>query len=158
MTKEVGDNAGVTVPPPLVYLGFLLVGPLLDRLLGWGKLNLGLPIALMIGALVAIAGLAIGLSALLRFRAAGTPPEPWKPSTIFVASGMYLHTRNPMYLGMALIMGGLGLMLRSPAALALVPAAMLAIDGFVIAREEKYLVRTFGDSYRAYRQRVRRWL
>lgn len=149
------DHAGVRFPPPFVFLGFLMLGLLLDRLGGWPKLP---PALYYPGIAVVLAGLGLLLSALSGFRRAGTRPEPWQPSSSIVEHGPYRFTRNPMYLGMALLMLGLALIAASTAALALVPVAVIAIDRCVIVREEAYLQRKFGDAYGAYCGRVRRWL
>jgi protein-S-isoprenylcysteine O-methyltransferase Ste14 len=63
-----------------------------------------------------------------------------------------------MYVGMALVMLGLGLIIGSPMSLAMVGVALLIIDRFVIRREEAYLEAKFGAEYRNYRERVHRWL
>lgn len=158
MSSPAEDNPGVRFPPPFVFLGFVLLGPLLDRLLGLApialpRLLVGTAALLFLGG-----GLALALTAIRRFGVAGTRVEPWAPSSAIVQDGVYRFTRNPMYVGMAPLAVGLALLVRSPGALLLVPLAVLSIDRFVIPREEAYLERRFGDSYREYRSRVRRWL
>ena len=152
------DSAGVRFPPPLVFLGLLLLGLAAERLTGRLSFGLGRTVALAAGAALVVAGLALILAAAGRFRRAGTRPEPWQPSTALVAAGVYRFTRNPMYLGMALVHAGLAFAFDGPLALAALPLALLVIDAQVIAREERYLEAKFGEAYRAYRQRVRRWL
>lgn len=95
---------------------------------------------------------------MLRFRDASTSIVPVRPSTALVTSGPYQLTRNPMYVGMAFLYAGLALLLGVIWALALLPAVLLAVDRIAIAREESYLEAKFGAEYRAYRDRVRRWL
>jgi protein-S-isoprenylcysteine O-methyltransferase Ste14 len=104
------------------------------------------------------AGLGLDFWSVALFRRAGTSPLPFRPATSFVARGPYRFTRNPMYVGMTLLLAGVGLMLgRAWIALsALVGAGFLHL--YAIPREERYLERTFGESYRDYRRRVRRWL
>ena len=102
-----------------------------------------------IGLIVASLGL---------FRRSRTRPEPWAPASALVESGLYRRTRNPMYLGMASIHGRIALALGSMAA-ALMLLPVLAIMNFaIVPREEAYLERRFGEDYRAYRSRTRRWL
>ena len=158
MSEASSDNAGVRFPPPLVFLGFVLLGPLLDQLLGMPALVL--PHAPKMSVAIVLIGLGLGvvLSAIRRFSAAGTRVEPWAPSTQFVASGVYGVTRNPMYLGMAVMSVGLALAIESIGALFLIVPAVLAVDRFVIRKEEAYLSSKFGAEYDSYRQRVRRWL
>ena len=83
---------------------------------------------------------------------------PMKPTTALVTSGPYRVTRNPMYVGMAFLYAGLALSLGVIWALALLPAVLLMVDRLVIAREERYLEAKFGEEYRDYKRRVRRWL
>ena len=153
-----GDNPGVIAPPPLIFLGGLLVGFALDLLVL--RLATGLPVALRYGlavVLLAIGGALIA-AALGRFRTAGTRPEPWQPSTAVVSERVYGFTRNPMYLGMALVYVAVSLAADSVAALRLLPPVLLALRYGVIAREERYLDAKFGDGYRRYKASVRRWL
>jgi protein-S-isoprenylcysteine O-methyltransferase Ste14 len=158
MSPQDEDHPGVRFPPPFVFLGFVLLGPLVDRLFRLEPIELP-PLVVGAAALLLIGGgVGLALAAVRRFGAAGTRVEPWAPSSAIVQDGVYRFTRNPMYVGMALLAAGLALMSRSPGALLLVPLAVLSIDRFVIPREESYLERRFGDAYRDYCRRVRRWL
>jgi protein-S-isoprenylcysteine O-methyltransferase Ste14 len=118
----------------------------------------GAPIDSGGGAICIVIWLALDGSAMLRFRSARTSMVPMKPSTALVTSGPYLATRNPMYVGMAFLYAGLALLLGVIWSLAFLPAVLLMVDRFVIAREERYLEAKFGEEYRAYKGRVRRWL
>lgn len=150
------DNPGVWLPPPLMILAGLGVGLAVDGRLTPPDLN-AVPL-IVAGLAAAVAGLMLGISALGLFHHKGTKPEPWKPSSALVADGVYRFTRNPMYLGMMLIYAGIALIVGGPwTAAALVPV-FLIFNVYVIAREEAYLERRFGDVYIAYRSRVRRWL
>ncbi len=84
--------------------------------------------------------------------------DPWRASSALVTSGPYRFTRNPMYLGMASLYAGIALAFGLLWSLALLLAVLVVIDRGVIAREERYLERRFGDEYRIYKQQVRRWL
>ena len=83
---------------------------------------------------------------------------PWDAPRRFVAVGPYRLVRNPMYLGVASIVLGEAILLRSPSLLVYLAALAAAWHLFVILWEEPSLERTFGDEYRAYRARVPRWL
>ncbi|HYC32487.1 MAG TPA: methyltransferase [Gemmatimonadales bacterium] len=109
------------------------------------------------GALIVI-GLALSGAVVYHFGRAGTPVTPLRATRRLVVSGPYRLSRNPDYLGQALLAAGLGL-LFAPAwvLVALVPALGLVRYG-VIAREESYLERRFGEEYRRYCRRVRRWI
>ncbi len=153
-----GDNPGVIAPPPLLFLGALATGAALD--FGLVRVSTGLPgwfrlgvCAVLVAATVALLGGAFG-----RFRRAGTHVEPWRPSTALVTDGVYRRTRNPIYLGMALAYVGLALALDSVVALVLLAPLLALLQIGVVAREERYLERKFGDDYRRYRASVRRWL
>ncbi|MGI9083774.1 MAG: methyltransferase family protein [Aeromicrobium sp.] len=100
----------------------------------------------------------LGGGATRRFARAGTAVIPFRPSTALVTTGPFRFTRNPMYLGMAVLQAGLSLAFGLMWALAMVPVAVLAVDRLVIAREEPYLERRFGADYIAYKSRVRRWI
>lgn len=151
-------HAGVVAPPPLLYLGALLAGLGLDRLAGLPDLGPETLPRLLAGGALGLAGAAVALPALLGFRRAGTHAEPWKPSSALVTGGVYRVTRNPMYLGLSLLYLGLALAAGSLGALALLPPLLLLVRYGVIGREERYLEARFGEDYRAYRSRVRRWL
>jgi protein-S-isoprenylcysteine O-methyltransferase Ste14 len=154
----VRDTAGVVAPPPLLFFGGLALALAFD--FGVGRVRIGLPDAARFGAGAALAAAAMGLAtaALLRFRRAGTAVEPWRPSTALVTDGVFRRTRNPIYLAMALLYAGAALAADSAPALVLLPAVLALVQIGVIAREERYLERRFGDDYRRYRAAVRRWL
>lgn len=164
MTHETGgtETAGVVARPPLLFLGALVLGFVLDHLV-----RLPFPIgrigaAHWISAAVAGASIALGIAVFAAgirgFTNAATPVQGTKPSLALVTSGIHGWSRNPIYVGMFLIYAGLGLVVRSPWILILVlPLAVIMRYG-VVGREEAYLERRFGDAYRDYKARVRRWL
>jgi protein-S-isoprenylcysteine O-methyltransferase Ste14 len=147
------DSAGVKFPPPLVFLGALLIGLALDG----PRLPFGHNLENMLGWLGIVAGMGIILTALGLFRRAGTNAEPWKTSTSIVTDGVYRWTRNPMYLGMALTYAGIALVCDSLAALILLVPVVFVIQRQVIEAEEAYMEARFGEPYRAYKASVRRW-
>ncbi|GAA0649904.1 methyltransferase family protein [Brevundimonas lenta] len=152
------DRPGVLAPPPLIYLSFLLVGWLLTHVVADPGLGLEPQVrryaafALIIGGLV-LEGVAVG-----QFRSIGTRPEPWKPTTALVTNGLYRFSRNPIYIGFALMYAGFATAMDSLIALALVLPCLVVVDRFVILPEERYLSGKFGADYDAYRSKVRRWL
>jgi protein-S-isoprenylcysteine O-methyltransferase Ste14 len=151
-------NAGVIAPPPLIFLSGLGFGLLLDRAAKLPALPVDQPIAWAGAGLLAVAGMMLIASALRLFARTGTPPEPWKPTAALATGGVYRFTRNPMYLGMALLLAAIAVGLRSFGIAAFWPVVVLVVDRFVIAREERYLDHLFGAPYAAYRGKVRRWL
>lgn len=157
LIKPDEDSAKVTFPPPFIYLGVLVLGLLADWLLGL-SLPLEQPVRFAALGMLAVLGLAIGLPAQARFSRAGTDVKPWKTTSAIVREGVFRFTRNPMYLGMALLYLGLALGFASVAALVLFPVLVAVIQTGVIAREERYLEAKFGDDYRSYKAAVRRWI
>ena len=158
LIKADADSAAIMFPPPVVYAGMLLTGGLLDRLVGVERFWLGWPIVSIIVMLLGIPAIYLLGNALRAFLKVGNNPEPWKEATAFIASGPYCYTRNPMYLGMALAYLTIALAAGSWGAIALLPVTLWLITRFVIAPEEAYLARKFGQTYLDYKGNVRRWI
>lgn len=149
------DSPGVHIPPPLFYVAAIGGGALLRR---YAPLTIGGGPVRMVAAWLCVA-LFVGLFAwsLRWFARQNTTFIPDKPANALVLDGPFRFTRNPLYLAMALLTIGAGLWLDTWWVLVLLPSAVLAVDRFVIAREEAYLRRRFGADYDAYTARVRRW-
>lgn len=155
-SEKVPDHAGVRVPPPLIFLGFLLVGLWYDSPWFEGKLaDSGLTIA---GGILALMGIALIVIAAPRHKKVGSNVEPWKPTTVIITTGIYGYSRNPIYLGMAMGHGGLAICGGSLGALVTLIFSILVIQNYVIAREERYLDAKFGNAYLDYKARVRTWI
>lgn len=150
------DAVGLHCPAPVIYAGVFVLGLLLNRFAP----PAGLPFALrLLGWLLVVAGIgAVGLPAVVTMRRAGTSPNPARPVTAFVAGGPYRFTRHPMYLGMAVVYAGAALAANVVWVLVLLPVAMAIVQQGAMVREEEYMARRFGESYRAYMRRVRRWI
>ena len=155
-----GDTAGVVGPPPLIYLGFLVAGWLLGHLWPAAIAGDSVPPAgrIAAGALVALPGILVAIAGLRQFRRAGTQVRPDRPTTALVVTGIYRYSRNPLYLALTLMYAGIALALDSLWALAFLVPVLLVIRYGVIAREEAYLERKFGEDYRRFKAQVRRWL
>ncbi|MFN3835149.1 MAG: methyltransferase family protein [Glycocaulis sp.] len=146
------------VPPPLVVLT--------TGALAWGaaKLTPGLAVSFIaqapLGLLIAALGVTFAAAGLLAFRKARTTVSPIDPgaASALVVTGIYNRTRNPMYLGMALILLGWTVILGHPAGLAATALFILYIDVFQIRPEERALQALFGEAFTRYCARVRRWL
>jgi protein-S-isoprenylcysteine O-methyltransferase Ste14 len=150
------DTLGPVLHPLILPVGVLVVGLLLQRLVPFASMPRGLTLPL--GALFAILGAGLMRSAAGLFHRAGTTPNPTKPTTALVTDGIYRHTRNPMYVGVSSLYLGLALLLNSAWAVLLVVVVVGLLDVAVVRREERFLAARFGDAYRDYRGRVRRWL
>jgi len=158
-TKTKRDRGpGVVVPPPLIFAATLGVGIALDHFITQWILPLGTIARYGLALLAMIIGATLIALALGLFRKANTRPEPWQPTSALVSDGIYRFTRNPMYLGMAFVYGAIALAFASVSALLLLPPLLLVIRYGVIAREEAYLAAQFGEDYRRYQAKVRRWL
>ncbi len=149
-------GAAVKVPPPLLVFVVLLLAYALNAIIPF-------PIGSSPGLefagyfLVGISLLIIGLSSWL-FRSLNTRIEPWKPTTTMITTGFFAISRNPIYLSLCVACIGVGMILQSWwVVFSVIPAALLLYH-FVIAREEAYLERKFGEAYVQYKARVRRWL
>ncbi len=110
------------------------------------------------GLLLLLAGLAILVDAFARFALVGHgTPSPTHPPERLIVSGLYRHTRNPMYLALLAVVLGQALMLGRPDLLLYAAAAALAMHAFVRLYEEPTLERRYGAEYRRYRTAVPRW-
>jgi protein-S-isoprenylcysteine O-methyltransferase Ste14 len=152
-------TAGVIARPPLLFLAALLLGLALDRL---PLVSVALPDVgparwIIAGSLI-LAGLAVAGSGIRSFIRAATPVPTNEPTRTLVTTGIHGWTRNPIYVGMFLLYEGIGVAIRSPWALILTLPLAVTMRYGVVAREEAYLERQFGDAYRNYKARVRRWL
>jgi protein-S-isoprenylcysteine O-methyltransferase Ste14 len=157
VTGDRPDTAHVLAPPPVLFLGALVLGGVLQWLWPLPGFAGRLPLRVVGGALIVL-GLALSAAVVRHFARAKTPVTPLKETERLVVSGPYRFSRNPDYLGQTLLAAGLALVLALPwALLALIPTLLLVRYG-VIAREERYLERRFGEEYRALCRRVRRWL
>jgi protein-S-isoprenylcysteine O-methyltransferase Ste14 len=159
--QHVNDTgvAGVIARPPLLCLAALLLGLASDRLFPWPFGLPGTPLVYwMSGASMILVGLALGAAGICNFSRAGTPVPTNQPTRVMVTTGIHGWTRNPIYLGMLLVYGGIGIAARSPWTLILLLPLTITIRYGVVAREERYLETKFGATYRAYRASVRRWL
>lgn len=113
----------------------------------------------MIGCMLLCLGAAVALSCAFKFAKTGQgTPAPIDPPRLLVDVGPYRWVRNPMYLGFALMLLGEAVLFGSLAIVALWAVLMAVLHAFVLWYEEPALERKFGAEYRAYRQRVNRWV
>ena len=150
------DVAGVPVPPPLIFVAGLAAGGVAELVRSTSGPSW--PVSLTIGVVGFVAWLLLDGVASMRFKRAGTPVIPYKPSTALVVDGPYRISRNPIYLGMAALYVSLTFLLGIMWSLLFLPLVLIAVDRLIIAREEPYLERKFGQDYVEYKQRVRRWI
>ncbi len=152
------DVPTIIAPGPWIAFCALALGIIFDathvfRVLPLIAPAIRIPVAL---ALVAVGGWCI-FRANIAFHRAETPFQPWRPTRAIATEDIYARTRNPMYQGFLILVLGLAVLLRSDwAVLFLMPAASLIHYG-VVMREEAYLERRFGETYRVYRAAVPRY-
>ena len=154
---DTSDHPWVRIPPPFVYTGFFLLGLVLDRFV---PIPASLPkiVAWPAGWIICVASLFFFTPAIQSFRASRTSMIPFRPASSLVTHGVYGITRNPMYFSLLLIYAGLSIFFNFWWPIVLAPALVVVMDRMVIAREEAYLMRRFGEEYRRYGERVRRWI
>lgn len=149
------DHPNLPIKPPFIYVWALVIGavvhavkPVAARPPGWGGL----------GVIFCLLAVALAAWASLTLKRHHTDVRPWKPTTEIATDGPYALTRNPIYLAFALLQVGCGLWSDRLAIVLMVIPAVAATNAWVIAREESYLQRKFGEPYAAYLSSVRRWL
>jgi protein-S-isoprenylcysteine O-methyltransferase Ste14 len=138
--------------------------PVVALLLSWGlgrlwPIDVNWPVWFRwVGWALLIVSFGVAISAVRAFRLHHTAVNPLGQVTTVVASGPFRYTRNPMYLSLLVLHVGGTLAFRLPWAAILFVPVFLALQFGVIVPEEAYLTAEFGEPYRLYRQRVRRWL
>src|SRR4051812_9393381 len=155
--QETTEHPGVPIHPPLFFLSALLLGVVIDDRLR------PLPIFghdrwRLFGLVAVVAGIGIvtaGRRVMVRH---GTNVNPTQPTTTIVEAGPFRFTRNPLYCGLTLLYVGLSLVLNTWWSLFLLVPVWLVMHFAVVRREEAYLERKFGQTYVAYRERVRRYV
>ena len=158
MNHPLLNRLELLIPPPLVALA---LGLLMSLIVPFIPHPAQLPFHhLILCALVACAGVlcaVLGVYCFWRHHTTINPHRPDKTSAL-VTSGIYRFTRNPMYVGILLVLAGWALYLSHILPLLLVPLFMLYLNRFQISPEEQVLEKRFGTDFTSYRDSVRRWL
>ena len=142
--------------PPLVYLAAIGAGFVVDWLIP--VRGLSLETQLFVGVPIMVLALTLVLVSAWELHRAGTSPLHERPTTRVIARGLYVLSRNPIYVAMTLGNIGVAIVADRVWVLAATVIAVLVIDRMVIAREEAFLTAKFGDDYLSYKARVRRWI
>jgi protein-S-isoprenylcysteine O-methyltransferase Ste14 len=143
-------------PAPIIFVAVLLVGVLLS--LAFPVSFLPRVVTLLVGVAFFLLPFVLGFAVLRAMRRARTSVNPYRPTTVLLTEGPFRVSRNPMYLGMVVQYVGLALLFNSLWAMVLLPLALVIVHLTVIKREERYLELKFGEEYRAYKAKVRRWI
>jgi protein-S-isoprenylcysteine O-methyltransferase Ste14 len=150
------DSPGVIVFPPALFGGTLLVGLVLHFI--WPAHLISGSWVRIAGAILFVAGGALAIWGRKTMVRAGTNVLPTRPALAIVTDGPFRFTRNPLYLANAVAYLGLTLVFNTVWTLLLYVPMLLVIHWGIIRREERYLEAKFGETYLAYKARVRRWL
>jgi len=143
-------------PPPIIFGVALLVGLGVDFVCPLPTMPLWLQLGSSVVAVTT--GVLLIRSSMQSIDRAGTTYDPYAASTALVSSGIYRYTRNPGYLGLAVIQLGLALLIDSPWIAITTVIAVIVTSQFVIKLEEEKLSRAFGQEYQDYLGKVRRWI
>ena len=158
MDDKEKDGAAVRIAPPLVYLGGVIVGVALHAFVMPLPIGLSTGLRIAVGVAGAMLGLVFMGGAIGLFRRTGQDPKPWEPTPEIISAGVYRITRNPMYVGMALLQIAIGVGLANWWIIILVPVVLAIVQATAVRHEEDYLERKFGGEFTRYKASVRRWL
>ena len=150
------DHPGIKIPPPLFYVLGLGLGAWLDHIVP--LFHYPERPARIVAFICAVLWLAFAGNAMGLFRRANTSILPIRPANALVVTGIFRLTRNPMYVSLVFLYLAVALWFGLAWPLLLLPFVIAVLQFYVIKREERYLERRFGQSYRDYQARVRRWL
>jgi protein-S-isoprenylcysteine O-methyltransferase Ste14 len=161
MPEDEPDAMGLGIPPPVVYLGPLLLGLLLNRRVPLPLLPRGL--RRIVGLPLIGGGVLLGGWTYRTMRRADTPliGEPFvpdKPTSTLITDGPFGYSRNPGYLAGAIVYAGIASLTNVLWVLLLLPAVLLTMRRTAIEREERYLEGKFGEEYLDYKAQVHRWI
>ena len=158
VTSRRVDNAGVIMPPPLIYGGGIVIGALLEWTIPMRVQFLQNPVFRGLGLILLLGSAVVSLWALRVLSALGTSADPSQPTLVLADSGPFALSRNPLYLALTWLQLGLGLVLAWPWLWITLVAVLWLMTHGVIDREEQYLEDKFGLQYLNYKARVRRWI
>lgn len=146
------------VPAPLLVVAALAAGAVVHHFFPVGFLpDLGAA-RLVIASVLCLGSLAIGISGVREFHRHNTPTNPFEQTAALVTSGIFRQTRNPMYLGLVLLVCGVAVALDSVAFLLAAALLVLLLRVLVIAQEERWMSEAFGAAFESYCRSTRRWL
>ena len=158
MTVPNKDGAKVRFPPPLVFLGAIVLGVIVQHKAMPLSLVFARWLRLAAAVLILACGVSLVASARILFKRTGQNPIPWKPTPELILQGPYRFTRNPMYVGVTLFVIGLGLAVNNLWISLFAAPALLVVHFIAVLPEERYLGAKFGESYQSFLAQVRRYL
>lgn len=152
------DSPGVNIMPPAVFYACLILGGILEYSFPFDFPVLSKPAHIVLGLVIGGFGFAFMMAAHGKFKRIGTNIPTNLPAVTFVVDGAYNFSRNPMYVGGSVFFLGIGLAIGSLWMLAAYLPLGLYLALYVVPKEEAYMERVFGDEYRTYCSRVKRWI
>jgi protein-S-isoprenylcysteine O-methyltransferase Ste14 len=158
MTLPNESGAQVRFPPPLVFLAAIFIGVAIQRMIAPLSLSLAPWLRIATGILIVACGVSLIVSARIWFLRTGQSPIPWKPSPELIFQGPYRFTRNPMYVGLTLLVVGLGLAVNDLWISLCAAPALLVVHFIAVLPEERYLTEKFEKDYQGFLARVRRYI
>lgn len=144
------------IPPPIYFLIGLIAMILLSSFVPIGRW-LHFPWR-YIGIIVIVLGFYLFLGSGMLFRKSGTNPRPGTRATLVVSKGSFKYTRNPMYLGLIIMLIGTSILLGTFSPLIVIPTVFLILHTQFVLREEKWMAEWFGEPYLEYKKKTPRWL
>lgn len=153
------DHPGIYIPPPLIYAAIFLAALVIQKRLPIDDSKFQQTFMKIIGTIFILIAVFFFLFRSLRqfFKTKNTVVTVL-PANSLQTNGVYAITRNPMYVGLALVYLGITCFAGNWWNIILFPLLIIIVQEYIIKREEKYLARRFGQSYLDYKKKVRRWL
>ncbi|MDA0367399.1 MAG: isoprenylcysteine carboxylmethyltransferase family protein [Proteobacteria bacterium] len=156
MQSSSNETPGIRVIPPVIFLAAIFAGAALDSVLPIDLIPGRMRITL--GPILVVASIAVMPWVLRGFKRAKTPFDTRRAATTLITHGVFRFSRNPGYLALIGLCLGVAVIMDSVWMLATIALATVYLDRVVIAAEERHLAARFGDPYRQYKARVRRWI
>ena len=156
IAEQTKESPNAMSCPPLVFVGALGVGFILNWLMPMYSYSSQL--SQLFGGILGLAGSSLATWGVWRLLRAGTGVRPDRPVTALVTDGPYRFTRNPLYIALTIIYAGITIAWGAWWPLATLVPALAVVHWRIVRREEDFLEARFGDTYRAYKAQVRRWV
>ncbi len=156
--NDKSKGPGVYIPPPLFYVLTFIAAVFIQKRIPVSDTLFHLMITKVVGVILLIIALFFLLRSLRQFFLTKNTLILIKPATSLQTNGIYGITRNPMYVGLAIVYLGITCFTGNWWNIILFPLLLLIVQEYIIKREEKYLALEFGQDYEEYKKKVRRWL
>lgn len=152
------DNPRVYIPPPIIYAIIFIAAIFIQKRMPINDSFFHKQLTKIGGMLLFIIALFFLLRSLKQFFQSKNTIVTILPANSLQTNGIYAVTRNPMYVGLAIVYLGLSCFLGNWWNIVLFPLLLIVVQEYIIKREEKYLHRRFGQEFQDYKDQVRRWL